>query len=112
MTPFSPRALDRGLAGTLVALARQGHAPMTPPLGAHAILAERPHLDFVVETLAERARDACGPDARGGRGPAPAGAERALDLLDEWSRIAMDLKNIGGGLQYQTEAGAAAAAAA
>ena len=26
VTPFSPRALDRGLAGTLVALARQGHA--------------------------------------------------------------------------------------
>ena len=34
VTPFSPRALDRGLAGTLVALARQGHAPMTPPKGA------------------------------------------------------------------------------
>ncbi len=29
VTPFSPRALDRGLAGTLVALARQGHSPMT-----------------------------------------------------------------------------------
>src|SRR6202022_2734311 len=31
-TPFSPRALDRGLAGTLVALARLGHSPLTPPL--------------------------------------------------------------------------------
>ena len=30
VTPFSPRALDRGLAGTLIALARQGHLPMTP----------------------------------------------------------------------------------
>ena len=38
VTPFSPRALDRGLAGTLVALARQGHAPMTPPKGATEIL--------------------------------------------------------------------------
>ena len=27
VTPFSPRALDRGLAGTLVALARLGHSP-------------------------------------------------------------------------------------
>ena len=49
VTPFSPRALDRGLAGTLVALARQGHAPMTPPKGA----TRDPHrsvrkLDFVV----------------------------------------------------------------
>src|SRR5262249_32080026 len=33
-TPSSPRALDRGGAGTLVALARQGHAPLTPPKGA------------------------------------------------------------------------------
>src|SRR5262249_59804338 len=29
VTPFSPRALDRGLAGTLIALARLGHGPMT-----------------------------------------------------------------------------------
>jgi len=56
VTPFSPRALDRGLAGTLVALARQGHAPMTPALGAHAILTHRAALDDVVDTLAERAR--------------------------------------------------------
>ncbi len=42
VTPFSPRALDRGLAGTLVSLARQGHAPMTAPRGASAIL-ERAH---------------------------------------------------------------------
>ena len=38
VTPFSPRALDRGLAGTLVAMARLGHAPMTPPRGAVEIL--------------------------------------------------------------------------
>ena len=54
VTPFSPRALDRGLAGTLVALARQGHEPMTSPLGAHAILTERASRIFV-DTLAERA---------------------------------------------------------
>src|ERR1700720_1092399 len=41
VTPFSPRALDRGLAGALIALARLGHSPMTPPLGAHAILTHR-----------------------------------------------------------------------
>ena len=29
VTPFSPRALDRGLAGTLVGLARQVLGPMT-----------------------------------------------------------------------------------
>ncbi|MBV8318821.1 MAG: hypothetical protein JOZ53_28115 [Planctomycetaceae bacterium] len=55
VTPFSPRALDRGLAGTLVALSRLGHAPMTPPKGAVEILAERNALDFVVQTLSDRA---------------------------------------------------------
>src|SRR5262249_20709557 len=49
VTPFSPRALDRGLAGTLVALTRQGHAPLTPPRGATEILKERGKLDFVIE---------------------------------------------------------------
>jgi len=34
VTPFSPRALDKGLAATLVGLARQGHQPMTPPPAA------------------------------------------------------------------------------
>src|SRR5438034_9569674 len=29
VTPFSPRALDRGLAGTVVALARLGDRPLT-----------------------------------------------------------------------------------
>jgi hypothetical protein len=55
VTPFSPRALDKGLAATLVGLARQGHVPMTPARGAMEILNERTRLEFVIETLAERA---------------------------------------------------------
>jgi len=107
VTPFSPRALDRGLAGTLVALARQGHLPMTPPKGASEILRERMRLDFVVDRLAERARthdwlptdeaDALRESVR----------IRAIDLLDNWSRIADDYLNQGVALQYQEETGAA-----
>src|SRR5208282_763653 len=52
-TPFSPRALDRGLAGTLVALARLGHSPLTPPLGAQEILKEGTKLNFVIECLVQ-----------------------------------------------------------
>jgi len=107
VTPFSPRALDRGLAGTLVALARHGHAPMTPALGAGQILTERPALDFVVEVLGNRIQ------AHAQLPPEEAAAlrqrvhDRARDLLDEWSRIAMEQHNVGGRLQYQTEVGAA-----
>jgi len=34
VTPFAPRALDRGLTGTLVSLLRLGHTPLNPNLGA------------------------------------------------------------------------------
>jgi superfamily II DNA or RNA helicase len=109
VTPFSPRALDRGLAGTLVSLARQGHLPMTAPRGASEILRERTKLDFVVDSLADRARECCGLD------PASAEAQqirqrvrdRTVDLLDDWSKIANDLSQSGVPLQYQTEVGSA-----
>jgi hypothetical protein len=54
VTPFSPPALDRGLPGTVVALARLGHAPLTPPLGAGRIIDERSRLDFASAALADR----------------------------------------------------------
>lgn len=67
VTPFSPRALDRGLAGTLVALARLGHAPITPPMGATEVLRERARLDFAAAALADRARLHAPDDAQGQR---------------------------------------------
>ena len=106
VTPFSPRALDRGLAGTLISLARQGHLPMTPPRGATEILNELPRLDFAVKLLSQRAfethHDRSSEDAEQLRLTVEA---RCKDLLDEWSRIAKELHDAGGALQYQTEAG-------
>jgi hypothetical protein len=107
VTPFSPRALDRGLAGTLVALARQGHAPMTPPKGATEILRERGRLDFVAEALAERAAAhgfLSGPEAEELRQRV---RKRAARLLDEWEKIAHEQQQVGGQLQYQREVGEA-----
>jgi len=106
VTPFSPRALDRGLAGTLVALARQGHAPMTPPKGATQILTERGKLDWVAQALARRAADLkeTQPEADDVRDKV---LGRARDLLDEWEKIAKELHDLGAELQYQIEAGAA-----
>jgi hypothetical protein len=108
VTPFSPRALDRGLAGTLVALSRLGHAPMTPPKGAVEILHERNALEFVVQALADRAA------GHGALEPAEAEAlrqrvrDRAKDLFDVWSQIAHEYHNKGTALQYNpAEAGAA-----
>jgi hypothetical protein len=108
VTPFSPRALDRGLAGTLIALVRQGHLPMTAPRGATEILNELPRLEFAVKRLANRAlethHDSSSEDAEQLRLTV---RERATDLLDEWSSIAKALRDAGGALQYQTEQGSA-----
>jgi hypothetical protein len=108
VTPFSPRALDRGLAGTLVALARQGHPPMTAPKGATEILNQRMKLDFVVEKLSERAKSQARLEPVEAEALRQYVRERSIDLLDEWSRIAQDYKNEGVYLQYQQhEVGAA-----
>jgi len=108
VTPFSPRALDRGLAGTLVALVRHGHLPMTHPRGATEILNELPQLEFAVKQLSERAKEShersSSDDAEQLRKRV---RERCMDLLDDWSTIAKELHDAGGALQYQTEAGSA-----
>jgi len=105
VTPFSPRALDRGLAGTLVGLARHGHPPMTAPRGAAAILQERAHLEFVADCLAERARRCVSLPPAEAEEVRQRVRDRARDLLEEWSKIAMELDQVGAGLQYQVELG-------
>ena len=108
VTPFSPRALDRGLAGTLVALVRHGHAPMTPPRGATEILNELPQLKFAIEILSDRAfathHNSSPDDAELLRKTV---RDRCTALLDEWSTIAKELHDTSGALQYQTEVGSA-----
>jgi len=111
VTPFSPRALDRGLAGTLVALARQKGEGMTPPKGASEILTRRQSLEWVANALAERASQAA---AHVQNEPESKEAlrlrvrQRANDLLDSWERIAHDYQQNGVALQYnRSEAGGA-----
>lgn len=105
VTPFSPRALDRGLAGTLIAMARHGHGPMTAPFGATEILRERGKLDFVIDALVSRIDSQIQMQPDEIERLRQRVRDRALDLLDEWTRIAMELNQVGGRLQYQREVG-------
>lgn len=107
-TPFSPRALDRGLAGTLVALARLGHKALTPPLGAEEILNERTKLNDVIDSISERAY-ACGASDPAEREQVRERVrDRVKNLLEEWSRITMDYGQVNASLQYnQYEEGGA-----
>ncbi len=108
VTPFSPRALDRGLAGTLIALARHGFSAMTPARGANEILENLPSLEFAVNALAQRAFDtSTEPKIQDRERVKTLVRDRSKDLLDEWCRIAKELRDTGGTLQYQTEVGSA-----
>ncbi|MBI4538938.1 MAG: helicase [Gemmatimonadetes bacterium] len=107
VTPFSPQALDRGLPGTMLSLARLGHAPLTEPLGAERVGEERARLDFVVRTLEERARLHDLRDGSAGDELAAKVGRRVKDLLDEWEQIVLDYRRSGVHLQYQTEEGGA-----
>lgn len=101
VTPFSPRALDKGLAASLVALARLGIDVMTPPRGAVQIATQRNALSSVAERFAERAfnhnkqlpiteRDRLRVRVR----------QRGEDLLDDWAGVVEQQRQVGAGLQY------------
>jgi hypothetical protein len=101
VTPFSPRALDRGLAGVVVALTRLGIPGMTPALGASNINNQPDAIDGVVEAIACRAESHT-PDLDAAATSKLRQQVRAqvLDLMDTWKQIANRDKR----LQYQKEA--------
>ena len=104
VTPFSPRAIDRGMAGVTVALARLGCRGMTAPRGAFAINHYRQQLAFVADVISRRAE---GHDTQLGKEEAEALRKKVKDrvtgLLDAWASIATKK----GDLQYQREVGVA-----
>ncbi len=100
VTPFSPRAIDRGIAAVTVALARLGFPAMTAPRQALAIDKHRAALNAVADVLARRAE---GHDTQLGSEEAEAlrvrVRQRVLGLLDAWQNIASHV----GDLQYARE---------
>ncbi|WP_422449530.1 MULTISPECIES: DISARM system helicase DrmA [unclassified Endozoicomonas] len=56
VTPFSPRALDRGLTGTMLSMIRLEHLPFNPNTGAKALeKAHQPEMTTSIERLKGRA---------------------------------------------------------
>jgi hypothetical protein len=104
VTPFSPRAIDRGIAAVTVALARLGHPGMTPARGALAVNKHRVELEYVADVLSRRAE---GHDTQLGNEETEALRKKVKDrvnaLLDAWQSIATKK----GDLQYQREIGVA-----
>lgn len=105
VTPFSPRALDRGLAGTVVALARHGITDLTPPKGAGKMVDLRSAAEWVVADLGERARAHARLKKEEAQELSSVVEGRVKDLLDEWTSVAKNLQDQGVALQYQNEVG-------
>lgn len=100
VTPFSPRALDRGLAAVVVALARHGHAALTPATAAGNLEAQRAQLGFVAQALARRCA-LVAPNDIDEQALRARLLQRAAELLDNWEAHARELRAAGAGLRYQ-----------
>ena len=102
VTPFSARALDRGFAGALVALARHLDPALTPPRGVERIADVRTALesrllDAFVDRVGQQAFTEDDEREEGIRSV----QDRVGDLLDSWRRVLDDYHGDGVELQYQ-----------
>ena len=88
VTPFSLQTLDRGLAGTLIAMIRHGLLDMEPPRGLMRLHANRALADDILEVLVTRARrHREWHDATAERRIEDEIRARGRSFLDAWERI-------------------------
>jgi hypothetical protein len=105
VTPFSPRALDRGLAAVTVALARLGERELTGPARAGQMPLHHSKVDWTADVLSRRAeRHDETLDAGEQEVLRQKVKLRTKDLLDTWEQIAVSKHSV---LQYQKEVGEA-----
>ncbi len=101
-TPFSARALDRGLAGTLVGLARHLDSALTPAHGAEAIRSLRPKLEErLTGILQDRVEHQPIEDQEERQEAMDSVRSRLVDLLDSWTSVLDAHHQDGVRLQYQ-----------
>jgi superfamily II DNA/RNA helicase len=101
VTPFSARALDRGFAGALVALARHVLPTLTPARGAEKVGDVRAELERrLLDAFFERVRQQdMTEEERDER--LRSVQNRVVDLLDAWGTIVDDYHEDGVAMQYQ-----------
>ncbi len=102
VTPFAARALDRGFAGALVALARHAEADLTPSAGASRMDARQNVLEAdLLNAFVGRIDDQPIPDADEREERKRSVRARTRELLDAWSGISSQLAGEGVALKYQ-----------
>ncbi len=100
VTPFSARALDRGLAGALVGFMRHEDATMTPSGAPSAFKDAAPSLrQRAIEVFQHRAERAVVDEDR--EDAVREVRERIEDLADSWLTVVADWEKDGKALKYQ-----------
>jgi hypothetical protein len=107
VTPFSLRALDRGLAAAVVGLSRQGLPDMVSPAGAGSVVDHQRDLQVVAKTFAARAECHRTLTAKARAALRAEVTARVDDLLDSWYGIAVENQKLGVQMQYGQEIGGA-----
>jgi len=102
VTPFSARAIDRGIAAVLVALARHTHPQMTPSRGAELVAHNRKMLEDTIMRVLRRRITAQPFEDEAER----LACERSIQnrvggLLDSWIKVVTDYAEAGVDVQYQ-----------
>jgi hypothetical protein len=101
VTPFAPRAVDRGLAAVVVSLARHGEPALTPAARAADIAQHRAKIGWLKGTIRSRAEGHAKDLEPAEREALGAKIEaRVEDLLDAWEQIAAEKAAVQAGLQY------------
>ena len=89
VTPFSPRALDRGLPAVAVALTRLGIAPLTPPQSAADVERHATETRAIAEAVGQRAANHANDLPPGF---ADHVRNRVQSLIDDWATLAREAR--------------------
>ena len=102
VTPFAARALDRGFAGALVALARHARPAMTPPEGVEGVEADRAALErLLLDAFGARLHEQPFADDTERADRLRSIRNRVGDLFDAWITICDGYRRDGVPMQYQ-----------
>ncbi|MGB9634310.1 MAG: helicase-related protein, partial [Chloroflexaceae bacterium] len=101
VTPFAARALDRGFAGALVALARHLEPDLSAPDGVAQLARVRPRLERQLIDIFQARVQQQDFDADEREERLLAVQNRVVDLLDAWQRIVSEYREAGATVQYQ-----------
>ena len=102
VTPFSARALDRGLAGALVGLARHSEHSLAPQNGPEALETVRTSIEqALVDCFVERVNQQPFADDAERAVRLQSVRSRIVDLLDSWIAVVDDYKSANTAVKYQ-----------